>query len=156
MMHKEQIFMNMALNLAESSKCISLKVGCLLVNERNRIVSTGVNGSIPGHENCCDKFSERSAEHTEWSQRYEIHAELNSIIELARNQVQFSKLDVYVTHSPCSNCLKHIMALRSEYHQINRIIYNEVHRHTTNELLTEQKFFCNLFGTELVSIEELQ
>jgi dCMP deaminase len=152
---KEQIFMKMAKDLAEFSKCISLKVGCLIVNERDRIISTGVNGSIPGYHNCNELFQDRCKEHTEWSSKFEIHAEMNSILELARNQSQFEKLDFYVTHSPCSNCLKHIMGLRSNNQSINRIVYGELHRHTTKELLTEQKEFCNLFGTTLVSIEEL-
>jgi deoxycytidylate deaminase len=52
---KHIIFLKMAKELKSFSKCEKVHVGCIIVNN-NRIITTGVNGSASGHENCCDKF----------------------------------------------------------------------------------------------------
>ena len=61
-MSPHQVFMNIALDLALLSKCVSMKVGVLAVNERGRIIATGVNGTPAGSPNCCDVHKERGPE----------------------------------------------------------------------------------------------
>jgi dCMP deaminase len=152
--------MDNAISIARLSKCISMQVGCIAVNERGRIISTGVNGTVSGYKNCCDVHSGRGVEHSSWSEKFEIHAEMNCILEMARSSVTFQSLDLYVTHCPCSNCLKHIIGLRDTSSgaftmNIRNIIYNEVYYRTPIELLLEQKEYCKLFGVNLLSIDEV-
>lgn len=153
-MSDHEIFMDMALNYARFSKCVSMSVGCIAVNGRGRLISTGVNGTPAGFDNCCDVHADRGVAHSAWSDKFEIHAEMNCLLEMARSPITFSAVDFYVTHCPCSNCLKHMLGLNSHDAKVRRIIYNEVYYRTPIELLTEQKDTCKLFGVELISIQE--
>lgn len=153
-MSKHQIFMDMALNYARFSKCVSMSVGCIAVNERGRIISTGVNGTPAGFDNCCDVHADRGAAHSAWSEKFEIHAEMNCILEMARSAVTFREVTFYATHCACPNCLKHMLAIITPDIKVKAIIYNEVYYRTPVELLTEQKDTCKLFGVELISIQE--
>jgi dCMP deaminase len=150
---KHQVAMDQAIALTKLSKCASLKVGCIITNERDKIISSGVNGTISGDDNCCDLFEGSSTAHSQWSQDNEIHAEMNAILELARNGSHFNRFTIYTTHSPCFNCLKHIMGLRTNYHYLDKIIYNEVYKRTTDEQLKMQKDYCKRFGVDLLSLQ---
>lgn len=103
----------MCADLSQVSKCRKLHVGAMIVSN-NRIISTGVNGTLSKHENCCDKFAHLNDQefieaHSGWSSRNEIHAEMNAIIFAAKNNIGIPKNSVlYCTHEPCDNCLKHI------------------------------------------------
>lgn len=151
---KHQVFMDNALSIAQLSKCVSMQVGVVAVNERGRIIATGVNGTPANFKNCCDVHKERGAEHSAWSELYEIHAEMNTILELARGSATYQMLDFYTTHCPCSNCLKHMVGLHSPDSFVRSIIYNEVYYRTPLELLAQQKEFCLRFGVTLMSIQE--
>lgn len=153
-MKKHLTFINMAETLSLESKCVSMKVACLAVNERGRIVATGVNGTASGYTNCNQKFNSRCSEHSDWSQLFEIHAEMNCILEMARSTTSFSVLDFYITNSPCDNCLKHMIGLRAQNVEVRNIIFGERYYRTSIEELTEQKTFCSLFGVNLLSIDE--
>jgi len=150
-------FADIARTIATRSKCVSMQVGCVAVNSRGRIVSTGVNGTVSGHVNCCDVHSGRGAEHSVWSELYEIHAEMNMILEMARSSTTFDVLDLYVTHCPCSNCLKHLIGLNAiGVAVVRNIVYDEVYYKTTPEALAENKQYCKLFGVNLLSVEEIE
>lgn len=154
-MSKHQVFMNMAIELAGLSKCVSMKVGVLAVNERGRTIATGVNGTSSGSPNCYDVHKERGPEHSAWSEEHEIHGEMNTIIEMARSSVTYKEVTFYSTHCPCNNCLKHMLALSTPDAPVKRIIYNEVYYRTPAGQLTNQKNTCNLLGVELLSIQEI-
>jgi dCMP deaminase len=55
-MQKKFVFMYMdfATRTAQESSCNRLKVGCVLVKGEGRVISTGYNGTLPGHDNCCE------------------------------------------------------------------------------------------------------
>lgn len=93
--------------LSQESKCVSLKVGAILVKD-GRIISTGINGTPTGFINCCSKFTERCDEHTTWSLVHEIHAEMNCILFAAKNGISTNNTIMYVTHEPCQQCLKNL------------------------------------------------
>lgn len=148
---------NMLKALAEAmqSKCSSMQVGCIAVNERGRTISTGVNGTPSGFVNCNEVFANRCAEHSAWSEKFEIHAEMNCILELTRSSISFKEITFYTTHSPCSNCCKHMIGLAWKGDVVVKsIIYNEVYYKTTEAELTELKNWCTLFSVKLLSIEE--
>jgi dCMP deaminase len=105
-------FLNIAEEIAKDSKCVQLSVGAILV-KNGRIISTGYNGTPAGFLNCNDYFSEISYtrnDHHNFSENYEIHAELNAIIYAALNGISIAGCDIYITHHPCANCLKMLCA----------------------------------------------
>jgi dCMP deaminase len=78
----------------------SSRVGCVIVDQDNRIISTGYNGFIAGcgkHGVCFDRPMKYNLV---------IHAEMNALM-FARCNLKGAKL--YCTHAPCDNCLKHIL-----------------------------------------------
>jgi dCMP deaminase len=98
-----EYFIEVARAVAIRSKDPSSKVGALLVDQDNVIVSTGYNGFVAG----CDESKlswERPAKYL-----YIIHAELNALIYSRRD---LSGCRAYVTHGPCENCLKHLLQAR--------------------------------------------
>ena len=117
----DSTFMQIAYIIAQQSKCVSHKVGALIVVD-GRIISTGYNGTPVGSCNCNEhaksnswllEHSERlnqefRTEHNEWSKKNEIHAEINSILWAARNGTSIMGGTMYVTISPCSECSKAI------------------------------------------------
>lgn len=96
----DSYFFQIAKAVSAKSKDPNTKVGCVIVNGDNKIVSTGYNGMVKG---CNEKHL--------WVDKHKfvIHAEMNAAL--------FSRLpdlrgcQVYLTHAPCINCLKHLMQL---------------------------------------------
>lgn len=117
-------FMQIAKIIAQSSKCVSMSVGALIVND-NRIISHGYNGTPPGATNCRDLFTCRCPEHTAWSLNHEVHAEMNAIIWAAKRGTAIEGSTVYCTHEPCPNCLKHLLASGVEKCIFEEVYYNE-------------------------------
>ena len=125
-------FLKIARVVAESSSCISLKVGALLVRD-NRIISSGYNGTPPGFSNCNTVHSCSGPEHSEWSQNHEIHAEMNAILYAATSGVSITNTALYCTHEPCNNCLKHILGTGPD--GIKSVIYQTPYTKQTAEQL---------------------
>ena len=104
------IFLNIAKEIAKMSKCVSHKVGVVIVKDR-RIISTGYNGTPCGFPNCNEIFFEKKfsrRDHHIFSEQYEIHAEMNAIIFAARKGISIEGANVYTTLHPCNNCLKNL------------------------------------------------
>ena len=102
------IYLNIAEEIGKMSKCIQLKVGAIAV-KNGRIISTGINGTPAGFINCNQYFSGRTPtreEHHTFSEKYEIHAEQNMILYATKSRSTLEGCNVYVTHQPCSTCLK--------------------------------------------------
>jgi len=107
------IFANIVLNLAKLSKCVSFKVAAIVV-KNNRIISSGINGTISGFINCNEKFPNYNkefdrAEHSAWSNLFEIHAEMNALFFALKNNIDINNSILYCTHMPCFICFKHIL-----------------------------------------------
>lgn len=86
-------FMEIAISVANMSKCKRAKVGCIIVDNNNRIISTGYNGTPKGTSNECECDN--------ITHEYTLHAELNAIIYAKQNIAQNT---IYVTMSPCIRC----------------------------------------------------
>lgn len=86
---------------ATRSSCTRLNVGCILVKD-NRIVSQGYNGHLPGikHESIIENGHEIAT----------IHAEQNALIDCAKRGVSCDETTAYITHYPCLNCTKLLLA----------------------------------------------
>lgn len=125
--------MEIARKVASDSHCVSMKVGCVLVKD-GHIISTGRNGTPSKYKNCSDVFAERSPEHSLWSAKYEIHAEMNAI---GFCPVSTDGADAFITHSPCFNCTKHMIAFG-----IRNIYYHERYYRMSDEEYQEVLEFC--------------
>ncbi|GFN35252.1 deoxycytidylate deaminase [Tepidimicrobium xylanilyticum] len=97
-----EYFMEIAEMVATRSTCDRAEVGCLIVNDDNRIVSTGYNGSISGNPHCNDVGHTMRDGHCIAT----IHAEMNALIYCAKEGISVKDCRVYVTHFPCLNCTK--------------------------------------------------
>lgn len=144
------VFMKTAMLISELSHCISHKVGAVLVRD-NRIISTGYNGTPAGYINCDDYFSlnikdknnltdiERKHHH-DFSEIFEIHAELNAILCAAKNGLSTDGCTLYSTLQPCNNCLKMICNTG-----IKTIYYNKPYdKSSMNDSVLEMLKNCNI------------
>ena len=100
----EDYFFDLAILAASRSKDPSTQVGCVLVSEDKDIVSTGYNGFAPG-VNESEELWERPAKYGRV-----LHAELNAVSRAARRGVATGGCTAYVTHHPCDQCTKTLIA----------------------------------------------
>ncbi len=98
----QEYFMNIAKIVSERSTCDRAYVGCVLVNNDNRIVSTGYNGSISGNPQCDEIGHTMRDGHCIAT----IHAEMNALLYCAKEGISVKNSVCYVTHFPCLNCTK--------------------------------------------------
>jgi len=115
MKNYSSLFMDIAERTAIESNCVKYKVGAVVVKD-NRIILQGYNGTISGFLNCSDKFkdldlsNEENRElHHKWSMAFEVHAEMNVISYAAKKGISLENTTLFCTHSPCNNCLKHLI-----------------------------------------------
>lgn len=92
-MNWPQYFMHLALTAAGKSKDPSTRVGAVIVDPQDRVVSLGYNGPPRGTD---DSHGDR-----ERRLRRTIHAEVNAIL-FAQRPLQGHVM--YVTHHPCAGC----------------------------------------------------
>jgi dCMP deaminase len=139
----DEYFMNIAEVVSSRSTCPRKYVGAVIVRNRT-ILSTGYNGSIRGMPHCSDVGHMMEAGHCVAT----IHAEVNAILQAARNGVNIDGATLYVTASPCWNCFK-----SSANAGIRRIAYGEFYR---DERIFEvaEKLKIELIHLELGSGED--
>lgn len=98
---KDEWLMWMAEQVAERSTCTRKKVWCVLTKDW-LIVSTWFNWVARWEAECPDQWcNPESSEHC-----HTIHAEVNAIINAARNWVSVLWCECYVTLKPCSDCTR--------------------------------------------------
>ena len=94
-------FTSIAVLASKRSSCSRLNVGCIIV-KNNRIVTTGYNGFLKG----CPHISRVVNGH----EQFTIHAEQNAICDAASRGVSLENGTAYITHFPCINCFKLLIA----------------------------------------------
>ena len=112
----KNFFLQTAYLLGQESKCVSRQVGAVIADHK-RIISTGINGTPVGHENCCEHFPNydpalQREEHHIWSKMNEIHAEMNAIIFAAAEGKAIEGAEIYTILQPCDECLKNIIGAK--------------------------------------------
>jgi dCMP deaminase len=114
----DDIFMELAVNLAKRSHCIKKHVGAVLTKD-TRIISIGYNGPPSGTHNCDIEFPEKGcARDSKGSCSLAIHAEQNAILYAVKNNTAVEGSTLYVTLSPCLACARIIFSMG-----ISRVIY---------------------------------
>jgi len=91
-------FVTIAHNVATWSKDPGTKVGAVLVIDR-RIIATGYNGFPHQISDSLDRYENR-----ELKLAYTVHAEVNSILNAAKNGARTDGSTLYVTFPPCVSC----------------------------------------------------
>lgn len=131
----DDYFMKIAETISLRSEDPHTKVGCVIVDEDNRIVSTGYNGTVSKYPNINWGLGNKT------QKQYDsiIHSELNAIL-YARQSLKNCSL--YCTLSPCKECIKTIAAsgIKNVYYKESRI---------TEEIMN----FANNCGILLIEIK---
>ena len=114
----DDIYMELAVKIAQRSHCIKRHVGAVLAKE-TRIVSVGYNGPPAGTHNCDEEYPETGcALDSKGSCSLAIHAEQNAILYAAKNKVNIKGCTLYVSLSPCLSCARIIYSMG-----ISRVVY---------------------------------
>jgi dCMP deaminase len=114
----DDIYMELAVKMAQRSHCIKRHVGAVLTKE-TRIISVGYNGPPAGTHNCDEEFPDTGcAVDSKGSCSLAIHAEQNAILYAAKNKVNVKGSTLYVSLSPCLSCARIIYSMG-----INRVVY---------------------------------
>ena len=113
-------FMSIALLLSARCSCERLHVGCVLVSgsgNKNRIIAAGYNGFLPGlpHKSIVKDGHEQAT----------VHAEQNALADAARRGVSIQNAIAYVTHFPCINCAKMLLAAGINYCYYHEDYHND-------------------------------
>jgi dCMP deaminase len=114
----DEYFMMLATLASKRSSCERQHVGCVIV-KNNRVVATGYNGHIKG--------APHNSKIVDGHEQKTIHAEANAVADSAYRGVEIAGTNAYVTHYPCINCAKMLIASG-----IKKIIYKVAYK--PNEL----------------------
>jgi dCMP deaminase len=138
-------FMSIATIVSFRSIDPSTKVGCVIVNQENSILSTGYNGPPRGmlDENVP---TERPEKYSFFS-----HAEINAIANAARHGTSLRNSTFYVTTPPCDVCFRSVInsgAVKLIYGPVNTSEKDRYNFTVTERMAKE----C---GVELISYEKL-
>ena len=117
----DEYFMKIAETVALKSKDPSSRMGCVIVDDKKRVVSVGYNGMIQGADESKMTLSERPMKYY-----FAIHSEMNALIFARRD---LTGCTVYNRVATCENCLKYCLQAG-----IKRFVYEElrVHSHSTD------------------------
>ncbi len=97
----DKYFMAIAVLAAKRSSCLRLHVGCVIVKD-SRVLATGYNGFLKGAPHVSRVVNGH--------EQFTVHAEQNAICDAANRGVSLENSTAYVTHQPCINCLKLLIA----------------------------------------------
>ena len=117
----DEYFMGIAEAVSKKSKDPSSQMGCVIVDDKKRVVSMGYNGLIQGADETKMTLSERPMKYY-----FAIHSEMNAVIFAHQD---LTGCTIYNRVATCENCLKYCLQAG-----IKRFVYKElrVHSHTTD------------------------
>ncbi len=167
----QNFYIEVAEQASKMSRAVRLKVGCIIVKDDN-IISFSWNGTPAGWDNNCEDIEWCSGggwlspEEIEEGWPYEgeytdvngnimrgryrlktkpevLHAEMNSLMKLARGSNSGNGAVMFVTHSPCMECAKGIYQSG-----IKQVYYRDQYR--SNEGIE----FLEKCGIEVKKVDE--
>ena len=117
----DNYFLDIAETVAKKSKDPSSKMGCVIVDQKKRVVSLGYNGMVQGADESKMTLSERPMKYY-----FAIHSEMNAVIYAHQD---LTGCTIYNHVATCENCLKYCLQAG-----IRRFVYRElrVHSHSTD------------------------
>ena len=141
----DEIYMELAENLARRSHCVKAQVGAVLTKD-TRIVSLGYNGPPAGTHNCDIEWpGEGCPRDSKGSCSLALHAEQNAILYASKNNVSIDDSTLYVTLSPCIACARVIYTMG-----IKRVIYLNSYADFKGLKNDEGVDFLQKFGVEVI------
>ncbi|HET9054758.1 MAG TPA: dCMP deaminase family protein [Cyclobacteriaceae bacterium] len=144
----DDIFMELAMNLARRSHCVRAQVGAVLVND-TRIISIGYNGPPAGTHNCDEEFGDAGCPRdSKGSCSLALHAEQNAILYATKNGTNVAGSTLYVTLSPCIACARVIYSMK-----IKKVLYLNSYAEYKGIGVDEGVEFLRKFGTQVVKYE---
>lgn len=105
----------------ELSYCVKAKVGAVIAKD-GRILATGYNGTVSGHDNCCEIEIDGVLK----TSPFTVHAEQNVISYCAKNGISTDGATMYITLSPCQLCAKLIVQAG-----IKRVVFLDLYKDTS-------------------------
>jgi dCMP deaminase len=139
----DDIYMELAVNLARRSHCIKRHVGAVLVKD-TRIISIGYNGPPAGTHNCDVEWPEHGCPRdSKGGCSLAIHAEQNAILYAVKNHSSVEGATLYITLSPCLACARIIFTMR-----IAKVIYLNSYAEHKGIATDEGVDFLRKFGVK--------
>lgn len=133
----ETYFKNVAKTIALRSPDLHKQVGAIIVNSKNRILSTGYNGLPRGVSETTIDWENRDL-----VRELIIHAECNAILFLRKEEYYNEELTLYCTLSPCPECIKLIKTAG-----ITKVFFIQKYRK-----YDEVKRICDIFEIKMEQI----
>jgi dCMP deaminase len=141
----DDIYMELAVNLAKRSHCIKRHVGAVLTKD-TRIISIGYNGPPSGTHNCDEEWPATGCPtDSKGSCSLAIHAEQNAILYAVKNKTSVEGATLYVTLSPCLACARIIYSMH-----IVKVIYFNSYAEYKGLASDEGVDFLKKFGVQAV------
>lgn len=141
--HFDDIYMELAVNLAKRSHCIKRHVGAVLTKD-TRIISIGYNGPPSGTHNCDIEWPETGCPpDSKGGCSLAIHAEQNAILYAVKNKTSVDGATLYLTLSPCLACSRIIYSMG-----IRKVIYLNSYAEYKKLPIDEGIDFLTKFGIE--------
>jgi len=101
--NRDDFYFELVHLVAKRGTCNRAQVGCILVNDKNRVVAMGYNSSHKNTPHCTDKGCLIEDDHCLRC----LHAEQAAVLNLEH---EYEDLTAYVTHYPCIHCYKILTA----------------------------------------------
>ena len=141
----DDIFMELAVNLAKRSHCIKRHVGAVLTKD-TRIISIGYNGPPAGTHNCDVEYPDQGCPRdSKGGCSLAIHAEQNAILYAVKNKATVEGATLYVTLSPCLSCARIIYTMG-----ISQVIYLSSYAEYKGIPNDEGVDFLRMFGIDVI------
>lgn len=145
----DEIYMELAQNLARKSHCVKMKVGSVLTKD-TRIVSIGYNGPPAGTHNCDEEWPEAGCPRdSKGSCSLALHAEQNAILYASKNGVPLDGCTLYITLSPCLPCARIIFSVG-----IKKVIFLNSYAEYKGIGTDEGVEFLRRFGVDVFKYEK--
>ncbi|WP_338391386.1 deoxycytidylate deaminase [Fulvitalea axinellae] len=144
----DDIYMELAVNMAKRSHCIKKHVGAVLAKD-TRIISVGYNGPPAHTHNCDEEWPESGcARDSKGSCSLAMHAEQNAILYAMKNDAKVEGSTLYVTLAPCLPCSRIILSVG-----ISKVVYLNSYAEYKGLDFDEGVEFLRKFGVETVRYE---
>lgn len=141
----DDIYMNLAIQLAQRSHCVKMKVGAVLTKD-TRIISLGYNGPPAGTHNCDEEWPKTGCPRdSKGSCSLALHAEQNAILYAAKNKVDMEGATLYITLAPCIACARVIFSIG-----IKKVIYKDSYAEYKGIGIEEGIEFLKKFNVEVI------
>lgn len=130
----EKYFVSLVKVNASKSKDPNTKVGAIIVNNDNKVISMGYNCMPLDHDQF--PWDREAAKQIDTKYPYVIHAEINAILNASESTKGSS---IYVSLFPCSYCAKTLVQAG-----VKKIFYIDDKYHNTEDAEIARKIFKDL------------